>query len=132
MGYVPETIVLSTDLLSPERGETVLAVTQVAIRLAAFSIALFTWRVFRAKEPWAAGLFGVLSLALLVSYLAFPSTRIYATDAAELFWYDLFAVARSACMAWGAFESLSYYARARRRLRIGLLGYGEDEFLPGG
>jgi hypothetical protein len=121
VGYVPETIVLSTDLLSPARGEMVLAVTQVAIRLAAFCIALFTWRVFRAKEPWAAGVFGALSLALLVSYLAFPSTRIYATSSSELFWYDLFAVARTACLGWGAVESLRYYARARRRLRIGLL-----------
>lgn len=121
VGYVPETIVLSTDVLTPAREELVLAVTQVAIRLAALSVLLFTWRVFRAQTPWAAAIVGALSLALLVSYLAFPSTRIYANSTAELFWYDLFAVARSACMAWGAFESLRYYARARRRLRIGLL-----------
>jgi hypothetical protein len=121
VGYVPETIVLSTDLLSPAREEIVLTVTQVAIRLAAFSILLFTWRVFRAKESWAAGVFGALSLALLVSYLAFPSTRSYATSSSELFWYDLFTVARTACLGWGAVESLSYYARARRRLRIRLL-----------
>ena len=39
-GYVPETIVLSTDLIAANREATVLAMTQVAIRIAAASALL--------------------------------------------------------------------------------------------
>lgn len=97
VGYVPETIVLSSDFLSPEREATVLAVTQVAIRLAA-----------------------VLVVALAISWIAFPYTRIYAESSRDLFWYDFFAMARSLALAWGAAESLIYYAKSRRRMRLGL------------
>jgi hypothetical protein len=47
-GYIPETIVLSTDLLPAEVESLILAVTQVAIRLAAISILVFTtlWLTF--------------------------------------------------------------------------------------
>ncbi len=83
VGYVPETIVLSSGLVSEATEKLVLGVTQVAIRLAALSILIFTWRVFRAREGWAAGLAGLLTLALLASYLAFPATRIYAADATD-------------------------------------------------
>jgi len=120
VGYVPETIVLSSDLLSAASEKLVLGVTQVAIRLAAISILIFTWRVFRAQESWAAGLAGLLTVALLASYLVFPATRIYAATATDRIWYDVFAVARTACLAWGGVESLIYYRGARRRLRLGL------------
>lgn len=120
VGYVPETIVLSSDLVSEASEMMVLGVTQVAIRLAALSILIFTWRVFRAQESWAAGLAGLLAVALLASYLAFPATRIFAVTATDRIWYDVFAVARTACLAWGAVEALVYHGRARRRLRLGL------------
>lgn len=120
VGYVPETVVLSTDWLSPEGEQLILSVTQVAIRLAALSILLFTWRVFRPDARWAGGLAGLLSACLVVSYVAFPSTQIYAQSTTERLWYDLFAVSRSLCLAWGAIESLLYYAGARKRLRLGL------------
>jgi hypothetical protein len=119
-GYVPETVVLSTDWIDPERERLVLAVTQVAIRLAALSILVFTWRVFRPESLWAASLAGLLFLGLLASYVAFPATQIHARSAADHLWYDLFALSRSACLAWGAVESLWYYAGARRRTRLGL------------
>jgi hypothetical protein len=120
VGYVPETIVLSSDLLSPEREATVLAVTQVAIRLAAISVLVFTRNVFRAREAWATGFAALLVVALAMSWIAFPYTRIYAESARDLFWYDFFAVARSLALAWGAVESLVYYAKSRRRMRLGL------------
>jgi len=119
-GYVPETIALSSGLVSEASEKLVLGVTQVAIRLAALSILIFTWRVFRAQESWAAGLAGLLTLALLASYLAFPATRIYAANATDRIWYDVFAVASTACLAWGGVESLIYHRGARRRLRLGL------------
>jgi hypothetical protein len=120
VGYVPETIVLSTDFMSPERESTVLAVTQVAIRLAAVSVLIFTWYVFRVRATWAKGFAILIVVALAMSWVAFPYTRIYAQSSRDLFWYDLFAVARSLAMAWGAAESLVYYAKSRRRMRLGL------------
>jgi len=120
VGYVPETVVLSTDFMSPEREATVLAVTQVAIRLAAISVLVFTRYVFRAREAWAKGFAFLLVVALAMSWVAFPSTRIYAESSRDLFWYDFFAVARSLAVAWGATESLIYYAKSRRRMRLGL------------
>jgi hypothetical protein len=119
-GYVPETIVLSTDVMSPARESLVLAVTQVAIRLAAISVLVFTWKVFRANEDWAKGFAILIAVALAMSWVAFPYTRIEAQSGRDIFWYDFFAVARSAAIAWGAFESLIYYAGSRRRLSLGL------------
>jgi len=120
VGYVPETIVLSSDFVSPEREAAVLAVTQVAIRLAAISVLVFTRSVFRPREAWAKGFAAMLVVALAMSWFAFPYTRIYAESSRDLFWYDFFAVARSLALAWGAAESLSYYAKSRRRMRLGL------------
>jgi hypothetical protein len=120
VGYVPETVALSTDWLSPDREQLILSMTQVAIRVAALSILVFTWRVFRPEALWAAALAGLLFLCLVGSYVAFPSTQIYAQTASEQLWYDLFAVSRSLCLAWGSVESLIYYAGARKRLRLGL------------
>jgi hypothetical protein len=120
VGYVPETIVLSSDFMSHELEATVLAVTQVAIRLAAISVLVFTYHVFRAREAWAKGLAVLLVVALAMSWVAFPYTRIFAENSRDIFWYDFFAVARSLALAWGAAESLVYYAKSRRRLRLGL------------
>jgi hypothetical protein len=120
VGYVPETIVLSTEILSESSEGLVLGATQVAIRFAALSILFFTWRVFRARSGWATCLAGLLTLALFVSYFGFPATRIHAVTATDRLWYDVFAVARTACLAWGAVESLVYFRGARRRMRLGL------------
>jgi hypothetical protein len=99
VGYIPETVVLSTDFMSPEREATVLAVTQVAIRLAAISVLVFTWYVFRANQAWATGFVVLVVVALAMSWVAFPYTRIYAQNSRDLFWYDFFAVARSLALA---------------------------------
>jgi hypothetical protein len=120
-GYVPETIVLSTDVLSPAGESVVLAITQVAIRLAALSVLVFTWQVFRADEPWARVFTVAVAVALLMSWLAFPYTRIQADNARDLFWYDFYAVARSVAVGWGAVESLRYYRGSLRRMRLGLV-----------
>lgn len=119
-GYAPETVVLSSDLLSPERETAVLAVTQIAIRVAAASVLVFTWKVFHADEPWAKTFALLVALALVMSWIAFPTTRVHASGPHERFWYDFFAVARTVALAWGSIESLAYYHRCRMRMRIGL------------
>jgi hypothetical protein len=118
--YVPETIALATDLMSEATEKPVLGVTQVATRLTALSILFFTWRVFRPQERWAAGLVGLLTLLLLVSYFGFPFSRIYVVTVSDRIWFDVYTVSRTACLAWGAVESLVYHRGARRRLLLGL------------
>lgn len=119
-GYVPETIVLSTDFLAVDAERTILAVTQIAIRLAAVAVLVFTVAVFRRGSPVALATGAVLVGALLVSWLAFPSTQIYARSPRDQLWYDVFTVARSLTAGWGSVESLLYWSRARRRTRLGM------------
>jgi hypothetical protein len=121
VGYVPETIVLSTDLMSPRVETSVLAVTQVALRGAPVAILVFTIAVFRPTEVWARALGAVILAALVVSWLAFPNTRVFAQSPADVFWYDVFAVSRSVAAAWGATESFLFYRRAKRQVRLGLI-----------
>lgn len=120
VGYVPETIVLSTDLASPEIEARVLAITQLAIRFAAVAVMAFTLHVFRRREGWARVFSALILAALAVSWLLFPYTRVQAETPADIFWYDVFAVARSLPMAWGSLESFLYYRKARRRSALGL------------
>lgn len=121
VGYVPETIVLSTDLMSPEVESAVLAVTQIALRGAPVAILVFTIAVFRPSETWARALGAVILAALVVSWIAFPNTRIYAQNTMDVLWYDVFAVFRSLAAAWGATESFLFYRRARLQVRLGLI-----------
>jgi len=121
VGYVPETVVLSSDLLPPAIELQVLAVTQIAIRAAAVAVLFFTWKVFRAREAWARNFAVLIAVALVMSWIAFPSTRTHASEPRELFWYDFFAVARTVAIAWGSIESLVYYGKCRRRERLGIV-----------
>jgi hypothetical protein len=120
IGYVPETIVLSTDLLPREVEARVLAVTQVAIRCAAVAVLVFTIAVFRPAQAWAWIAGALLRAALAASWIAFPYTRVYARTGAEVVWYDVFAVARTLPLVWGACEAAGYFGKLRRRLRVGL------------
>lgn len=120
VGYVPETVVLSTDLFAPATERTVLAGTQVAIRIAAAAVLVFTVHVFRRRVAWAWALAAAIVAALVVSWLAFPTTQIYAQSPREQLWYDVFTLACSSAIGWGALESLLYWRRARRRQQIGL------------
>jgi len=121
VGYVPETIVLSTDLMSPEVETSVLAVTQVALRGAPIAILVFTIAVFRPSELWARAFGALILAALVVSWVAFPNTRIFAQSQTDVFWYDVFAVFRSLAAAWGATESFLFYRRAKLQVKLGLV-----------
>ena len=85
---------------------------------------VFTWRVFRAQERWAAVLAGAGVLALLAN-LAMrvfdAATQQQLRIGGEAVGQSLFQ-AIPVCVAylWTAWESLRYYAQMRRRLRLGL------------
>lgn len=121
VGYVPETIVLSADLMSPEVETQVLEITQIALRGAPVAILVFTISVFRPTEIWAKALGVLILAALVVSWVAFPNTRINAQSSMEVFWYDVFAVFRSLAAAWGATESFLFYKRAKLQVKLGLI-----------
>lgn len=120
VGYLPETIVLSTDWFNYAIEIMVLSVTQVAIRFASISMIIFTLSVFRPTEWWARAGAAIIVAALVVSWVMFPLTRVYAESRADVIWYDVFAIARSLPLLWGAVEALLHYRKAKRQCRLGL------------
>jgi len=120
LGYLPETIATSTDLLSSNLSSAVLLGTQVAIRIAALAVMVFTIAVFHRDDALGLGLFLLVVLALVASWIAFPHFASHAESPRDRLWYEVFAVARSFAVAWGAAESLAYYRKSLRRVRIGL------------
>lgn len=85
---------------------------------------VFTWRVFRARERWAALLAGAGVSLLLVNMvlrvhdaIVLPELRL----GGEAVGQSMFQAAPvCAAYLWTAWESLRYYAQMRRRLRLGL------------
>lgn len=118
LGYVPESLATSTDLLAAEQAGAVLAVTQVTIRLSVLAVMTFTLSVF-GRGPLRMALFAILSIALGASWIAFPHYASEAASAADRAWYEVFSATRATAVAWGAVESLAYARKAGRR-RFGL------------
>ncbi len=119
-GYVPESLATSTELFSQELSSTILASTQVAIRVAAIAVMVFTLSVFGGGRPVRWAVFGSLVVALVASWVAFPSYLAQAETPRDALWYEVFSVARSLAVAWGAAESFAYYRMAVRRRSLGL------------
>jgi len=120
VGYLPESVVTSTELFSAEASKTILMVTQIAIRVAAICVMVFTVSVFNRRRPLGMGLCVGILAALVASWIAFPHYVTYADGPDDLFWYEVFSIARSVAVAWGAAESLAYYRKCVRRRSIGL------------
>jgi hypothetical protein len=120
LGYVPEALIVDLELLHEGVAQVALVVANGAIRLAAALMLLFTWRVFRRDEAWAAWLAAGLCSVLVLAYVAYPGPWIYAADKREWWWSLVTAAARSACFAWASLESLRYHQRLRRRAKLGL------------
>lgn len=98
-------------------------VPSLAAAFAAICLYLFTWRVFRPHAPWAALLFaGGSALALWAaagtSTLAFYESRFQENLTGR--WIAVSALSFAVCFAWAGCESLLYWTRLRRRLRLGL------------
>jgi hypothetical protein len=100
-----------------------LGVLVIALGLAA--LMAFTWRVFAPDRSWAAALAGASFAAAFV--LAVGSVRTLAAAPEELdavvagsAWWMALRGAFEIWYAWTAIASLAEYARARRRLAVGL------------
>ena len=91
--------------------------SNLAIRVPAVAIALFTWRVFRPSERWAAWMFAMIAgiqLTLNLSQLVngpVPSGSV-------AFWIGILATVIT--LAWAMAESFARYHAALRRMALGL------------
>jgi hypothetical protein len=87
----------------------------------ALTIAVFAWRVFRAKAAWAKWLVGtdavLLLLGVTISALEGDWEGVYPLTYTG-FWFEW--LGGIAPFVWLAVESLRAYSKAHRRVRIGL------------
>lgn len=85
---------------------------------------VFTWRVFRARERWAALLAGAGVAVLMLNLVLRVHDAIVQSElrlGGEAVGQSILQGAPvCAAYLWTAWESLSYYAQMRRRLRLGL------------
>lgn len=120
LGYVPETLALATGWVPLHWQPWVLLEAEAAIAFSALAMALFTWRVFRPRAPWAPPLVAGVAVLLAAGVLAFPAPVSRAATPAELQLALATALLRCACFAWASLESLRYYRAMQRRARLGL------------
>jgi hypothetical protein len=109
--------------IGPDAHALLQVVPSLTAAFAAICLYLFTWRVFRPHAPWAALLFaGGSALALWAaagtSTLAFYESRFQENLTGR--WIAVSALSFAVCFAWAGCESLLYWTRLRRRLRLGL------------
>lgn len=106
--------------LSGGSAPAAMAAGKVCVQLGVCCQALFTWRVFRAGEAWACGLF----LFLLGAGVSIPVGYGLAGQLGDPgysgVWFWLEAVFQMGATGWGAVEALHYWSAMRRRQRIGL------------
>ncbi len=86
---------------------------------------VFVWRVFRPSEVWAALLFGICTIVLVVGGIGMmrelvPGQPLPGRGESGTFWFWLTLSARFVVYGWAAIESFRYHAMMKRRLAIGL------------
>jgi hypothetical protein len=101
--------------LTPEQSRTVMMFGYGLISVGVCFLYFFIWRTFRPASLWAAAL--ALSSSAVVM---FTTTHTIDAEAAGTLPYYLGTVSRLGGGAWGAAESLQWWARMRKRQSIGL------------
>jgi hypothetical protein len=103
-------------------GEIVFVSGFFFITLGVTLIYLFTWRVFRPDEKWAAVLFWVSAAVLTATSVPFQLAIFDATREAVWFpWLDAAGkIARVGAGVWGGLESYRYWNLMRKRQALGL------------
>ena len=85
-------------------------------------IAIFNWKVFRAGRPWAARFVAALGACLVGCFMWQAATPGFlaaaANQGAGLHGLEVLA---GVSLAWAAIESVSYAAKLRKRLVLGLV-----------
>jgi hypothetical protein len=96
--------------------QPLLGVSSLALQAGVTCLALFTWRVFRPRAPWARLLFGACVAGLAASFLGHLALGDFTAPAFA--WLGL--ATRIVVYSWALAETLREYASARRRCAIGL------------
>jgi len=120
LGFVPESLVYSSDLVAEAWVLPLVRMAEISIRVCAFAILVFTWRVFRPEARHAVVLVGGIGALLVVSHWAAPYGARFADDPGQVAWSKAAFAARTAPLLWGMAESLRYWRASRRRMALGL------------
>lgn len=94
--------------------------SRLSIHLGVAAQALFTWRVFRPDARWAGALFVAIAGGLSLVAAGHAAVGGLGDAGYRGGWFWARAALHPAALAWGAVESLLYWTRMRRRLRLGL------------
>jgi hypothetical protein len=92
----------------------------VAVFIGAAAQYLFVWYVFRRQARWARPLVYAAIVLMATAYVADISENGLANRPFVSFWFWGSMCLRLLVMAWSSVESLLYWRRMRRRLRLGL------------
>lgn len=108
--------------LAPATSDLLFEAGLLGVHVPVAAIALFTWRVFRPRAPWATALALALAggtAALLGWALAIsPEGAAGLMRPGPLYWAA--NAAKVGAFAWACAEATLYWGRARRRLALGL------------
>ena len=92
----------------------------VAIFIGSTAQCLFIWYVFRRQAAWARPLVYTAIALLAAAYAADILENGLVNRSYESSWYRASMALRLLVMVWNSVESLLYWSRMRRRLRLGL------------
>jgi hypothetical protein len=103
-----------------EANAAAMAIGLLAQDVACFGVVLMTARTFRAGEAWARGVVWAAAAIFTASLVGQALTDRFAPHSMSAsYWAGL--LLRTAAFAWACAEACRQYARARRRLRLGLV-----------
>jgi hypothetical protein len=107
-------------LLTVPGAWTAMAAGKLCIHVGAICQALFTWRVFRPTEEWARNLFVGLVAGLVGVTLGYGFEGVLGDPAYSGIWFWCESGVHLVAIGWGSVESLGYWDKMRRRVRLGL------------
>lgn len=119
-GFALQIAAQAPGALSPGAADAAMAAGKLCVQLGVACQALFTWRVFQPHRAWARALFAGFGLALAGVSAGYAASGNLGDHTYSGPWFWLEAAVQLPALAWGALESLRYYARMRRRLALGL------------
>jgi hypothetical protein len=119
------TVTFGFDLVAREfvsdssQWQTVLRTTSnLGTRVPAMAIALFTWRVFRPADRWAAQLFTVIAGLVLGLSVTQVVVGRPTPGNGPIFWISILTTV--VALGWAMADSFAYYRSSVRRLALGL------------
>lgn len=101
-------------------GATLVGCSFLALFIGAASQYLFAWYVFRLRDAWARPLCFAAILLLAGAYAGDILENGLINRSAGGVWFWMGMLLRLGVLGWNAAESFAYWARMRRRLRLGL------------